>query len=460
MHPGATTRRPSPSGAARAAGPILVLLALIGTLPASARAATQCQVEASHYRGWNSERLSNRFVSLEIVPQLGGRLMQVTFGGHEFLFVNPRLAGQMLPPDTERHRWFNYGGDKIWPMPEGSGDERHWPGAGGEPLDAAPFTLQVLSRGARCAVRLTGPADPLIGQRYVRDIGIDANSPAISFHAVMTNVSGYPQAWSEQSVSQYEAGGSGPGGFNPSFYGIAPVNARSAYLLGYHVRTGLADNPAYAVAGGLFRLHWMNVEGEVWLDSPAGWLAIVDGTSGFAMVERFRYDPRANYPGKATVIFYSTGQRGGSPPTAAAALPPIHYMEAELNSPVVELAPGESFAMDTEWTPTRLGPRFATATFAGAVGEALAATPAAGGVALTGIFGVFYAGRLVAHFYDREGQPLGIVPLGAVSPLAAVELRQTVAMPANTARVSLHLVDEAGVDRGPLGEAPVAEAQP
>jgi hypothetical protein len=32
-----------------------------------------------------------------VVPQNGGRLMQVTFAGHPFLFVNPKFTGKYLP---------------------------------------------------------------------------------------------------------------------------------------------------------------------------------------------------------------------------------------------------------------------------------------------------------------------------------------------------------------------------
>ena len=51
----------------------------------------------------------------------------------------------------------------------------------------------------------------------------------------------------------------------------------------------------------------VDMEGEVWTDSPAGWLAVVDGATGFTMVERNHYDPRAIYPGQTTMLFYSTG---------------------------------------------------------------------------------------------------------------------------------------------------------
>ena len=141
----------------------LALVALPASLPLQCQAASNaastpgCNVQATNYLGWTAEELANPWVKLEIVPQIGGRLIQVTFGGHDFLYINPQLKGQVITEgkgDDER----NYGGDKIWPLPEGEQDEQHWSGGGN--LDSGPFTLQVLSRGARCAVRLTGPVNP------------------------------------------------------------------------------------------------------------------------------------------------------------------------------------------------------------------------------------------------------------------------------------------------------------
>ena len=52
-----------------------------------------CTVKATNYLGWKAEQLANQWVKLEIVPQIGGRLMQVTFGGHDFLYINPLTEG-------------------------------------------------------------------------------------------------------------------------------------------------------------------------------------------------------------------------------------------------------------------------------------------------------------------------------------------------------------------------------
>ena len=282
----------------------VTLLALAG-LPLHGHAASTpgCTVQSTNYLGWEAEELANPWVKLEIVPQIGGRLIQVTFGGHDFLYINPQLKGKVLPLEGKGDDGRNYGGDKIWPLPEGGQDEQHWSGGGN--LDSGPFTLQVLSQGPTCAVRLTGPVNPEIGQRYIRDISIGADTPVISFHVVMQNMSGFPQTWSEQTITEYPTSNpSGSENFNDKFWGVTAINPASPYLNGYHVRTGPAENPAFSVSNGTLRVHWNDIMQEVWIDSPSGWLAAVDGMSGYTMVERHHIDPTAEYPSKATIIFY------------------------------------------------------------------------------------------------------------------------------------------------------------
>lgn len=430
---------------------ILALSALLGwPLQCQAASSPGCRVQATNYLGWKAEEMSNPWVKLEIVPQIGGRLIQVTFGGHDFLYVNPLLQGQVIPLESKGPEDRNYGGDKIWPLPEGNQDEQHWSGGGN--LDGAPFTLLVLSSGPRCAVRLTGPVNLEIGQRYIRDISIDADTPVISFHVVMQNMSGYPQTWSEQTITEYPTSHpAGSDNFNTKFWGVTALNPVSAYLNGYHVRTGPAENPAFLVSDGTLRVHWNDIMQEVWIDSPTGWLAAVDGSTGYTMVERHHVDPTAVYPGKATIIFYSSGEPERSPATGQNAEPREGpFMEAEMNSPMVELAPGESYAMDTQWYPTRMGEDFKTTTYSGVIGTPLTATATPAGLVLSGSFGVFYAGDLVAHFYGRGGG--STMKLISVIPTEPVHLQTTVQAPPNTTRVSVHLVDSHGLDRGPLGE--------
>lgn len=424
---------------------------------------TPCRIEATRFEGWQAEQLSNEWLRLTVVPQLGGRLMQVEFGGHAYLFVNPRYKGRYVPPSDPEARagWINYGGDKIWPMPEGSQDEQHWPGPLSGPLDDGVYKLTVIAHKSTCKVRLIGPPDPQTGLQYTREIGISSDDPEISFHAEMRNTASHPIRWSVQSVTQYDLAAKS-GTYNHQFWAFAPLNPHSAYLEGYHVRAGLADDPSFSIKNGMFILHWLDLQNEVWLDSAAGWIALWDAASGYAMVERFQYRGDAQYPGKATVIFYKNGpaveinQAGVASLSSASPQRAPYYMEAEINSPVVELLPGETYAMDTEWYPARLCSELQAMTHPAAIAQPVSAVATLRGLMLSGAFGVFFPGQLVARLYDSRGLPTGNVRVQAVTPANFVSLHQEIAAPADTARVSLHLLNEAGGDEGILGEAQVA----
>jgi len=443
----------------------LLVVTLVISVPwafGASRASTNlsCSVEPVEYKGWHAQQLSNQWVQLVIVPQNGGRLMQVTFAGHAYLFVNPKLAGKYFPPSASD--WFNYGGDKLWLLPEGNNDEQHWPG-NSDILDDGPFVFRKISAGQHCEIELAGPADPQTGIQFTRTISIDAGSPRISFHALMKNVTGHTIEWSMQSVSQYDTSRDPNSGqnaeINPDFWTFTPANPSSSYLNRYHVRFGPAENREVAVRDdGLFTVHYAHMAAELWLDSTEGWLAVVDGSSKFAMLERFRYEETKAYPGKASVIFWTNGPSARLNKDGILTLPPDpdaspYYLEAELNSPMCRLRAGETCTMDTEWFPTRSGSEFHGVRDAGLLIRPLRATVEDGSkIRLSGSFGVFYSGRLVARLYGEHGQAISGTPVADVSPSESVSLDTEITCPGKCSRLSIHLVDDDGIDRGALQE--------
>lgn len=444
----------------------LAVLPMWGVSPVPGRSnapsGSDCRVEAIDYKGWHAQQLSNRWVKAVVVPQNGGRLMQVTFAGHAYLFVNPKFAGKYLPPSSSE--WFNYGGDKLWLLPEGNNDEQHWAG-NSDILDDGPFTFRKISEGQRCEIELTGPSDPQTGIQFTRTIRLDADSPRIGFHASMKNITGHALEWSMQSVSQYDTSLPGSAGLehdapmNHDFWTFTPANRSSSYLNRYHVRFGPAENPAVSVrADGLFTVHYVHMAAELWLDSTEGWLAVVDGNSQYAMVERFQYEDTKPYPGKASVIFWTNGPeaRLNKEGTLSLSTNPDaspYYLEAEINSPLCRLRPGESCTMETEWFPTRSGGEFHGVTDAGILIRPLRATVRENGkIGLSGSFGVFYSGRLIARLYDEHGHAFATTPVAEANPIEPVSLDTEVASPGKSSRLSIHLVDDSGVDRGALQE--------
>ena len=439
---------------------ILVVLCHPGMSQAEATA--QCRVESVDYKGWQAQQISNQWVELTVVPQNGGRLMQVTFVGHPYLFVNPKFAGKYFPPNA--NEWFNYGGDKLWLLPEGNHDEQHWVG-NSDLLDDGPFTFRKLSDGRQCEIELTGPADPQTGIQFTRTIRLDADSPAIRFHASMKNITGHRLQWSMQSVSQYDTSVSAGGAqMNRDFWTFTPANPTSSYLNRYHVRFGQAQNPAVSVRDDdLFTVHYAHMAAELWLDSTDGWLAVVDGQTEYAMVERFEYEKTKPYPGKASVIFWTNGPEvrlnpDGNPSLSSDPDASPYYLEAELNSPMCDLRPSENCTFDTEWFPTRSGSEFHGVRDGGIVIRPLRAIASdSGKISLSASFGVFYPGHLTAHPYDNHGRSLGTLQIADVSPGTAAVLKSDITPDGRAARVSIHLIDDSGVDRGALQEVQVTQ---
>jgi len=420
-----------------------------------------CRVEAVDYKGWHGQQMSNPWVQLIFLPQNGGRLIQFSFAGHPYLFVNPKYAGKYFPPATGQ--WFNYGGDKLWLLPEGNEDEQHWAGDS-DLIDDGPFTFRKISEGKECEVELTGPADPQTGVQFSRTIHLGADSPQVRFHATMRNVTGHSLEWSMQSVSQYDTSDSAAQSrINPNFWAFTPANPSSEYLNRYHVRYGPAQNSAVSVRDdGLFAVHYVHMAAELWLDSRNGWLAVVDGNTKYAMIERFRFQPNQPYPGKASVIFWTNGsglqlRSDGEPVLSSEEGNPPFYMEAELNSPLCRLRPGESCDFETEWFPTRAaGSDLREVSEAGILLTAVQARLDAGKIKLAGSLGVFFPGRLVARLYDQHGASLGTVPVIDVNPTEPTLLQAEIPADPKTKRLSIHLIDVNGVDRGSLEEVPLS----
>src|ERR1700749_1765675 len=213
---------------------VTLVVSLASAQQSTAPPPSSCQIHAVVFEGWQAQEVANEWVKVTFVPQLGGRLMQVSCNGHPYLFVNQVYKGKYISPAEAAGRWINYGGDKIWPLPEGNDDEQHWQGAS-TPLDDGNYAFTVLAQGATCTVRLEGPPDPPTGLQYTREISIGSDSPQISFHAITKNFTGHSITWSVQSVSQYNlSDASDPKQYNHEFRAFTPLNSNSGYLLGYH----------------------------------------------------------------------------------------------------------------------------------------------------------------------------------------------------------------------------------
>jgi hypothetical protein len=136
-----------------------------------------------------------------------------------------------------------------------------------------------------------------------------------------------------------------------------------------------------------------------------------------------------------------------------------YYMEAEINSPMIRLDPGSSYALDTSWFPVRAGKGLMSVAPAGVTERGLVASWQPDGIHLSGSWGVFFPGNLQAHVFDQHGVERSVVALESVDPLKAVELNRTIKASSEATRIVIHLHGERGMDLGSLGEANIAKPE-
>ena len=418
------------------------------------------------YRGWDAVCLSNQFVSLDIVPAIGGRVMQYAMGDREFLWVNPALAGKAPPPGGvgPDNAWLNYGGDKLWPAPQGWDNDEQWPGPPDAVLDGGPYKMEVLAKDG-AAVRLTSGEDRRSGIQFSRVIRLHEDSTHVSFEATMKNIDTKPRRWGIWSHCQLDGGKKG-GGYNADMKAYCPMNPRSHFPKGFRVIFGDEKNPSFQPdpKRGLMCVQNQYRVGKIGLDSPAGWVATVDGTDGKVFVQRFVYEPGKDYPDGSSVEFWLNGLGSFHAWGKDNVMPddPVKnpfVFESEVLGPFAGLQPGESVTWKYEWFATSIGggnQEVTACTSTGVVAESLRATVEAGQVRLAGRFGVFAKGRLALLFLDDQKRVLAKKDLAeAVSPLGPVILNDIAKLPEGTESIHLVFVNTEGQESGELAAVAV-----
>ena len=430
------------------------------------RAATLCVVVSlvsgaearaeppSMYRGWKAHVLKNELVRLHVVPDIGGRVIQYALGEKEFFWVNPTLTGKTSPrtgldPDGG---WLNYGGDKLWPAPQGWDNDRQWPGPPDAVLDGQPYRAE--TEPGAMAIRLTSRDDPRSGIRFSRRIRLSPRSTRVSVEATMTNIDDKPRRWGIWAHTQLDAGLPGSDDCNRLMRAWCPINPRSRFERGYRVIFGEKDNPSFEADAerGLMKVSYQYKVGKIGLDSHAGWVATVDGRKGDVFVQRFKFEPERAYPDQSSVEFWHNGlgriyayNKWMEMPASRDENPCV--FESEVLSPLARLRPDESYTWAYDWYACRIGGDFPVVdcSDAGVVSERLTCQRQRGRVRLRGCFGVFHLGRLVLEACDEKGVLLATdVLVPAATPLEPVVLDRTFEPPRATRGVAIVLLSAEG----------------
>ncbi|MBI4658818.1 MAG: DUF4380 domain-containing protein [Verrucomicrobia bacterium] len=434
-----------------------------------ASAGVPCGMEQGSFRGWNAFSLTNGIVSIQVAPDIGGRVIQFQLAGHPYFFVNADLAGKVFPPEENGGRnggWKNYGGSKLWPAPQGWETDQQWPGPPDPVLDGGRYrATMTTSRPDEVAVTVTSPEDERTGIQFSRTVRLFAGSSRVRHDCAMKNASHRPVRWAIWEVTQHDTSDPvAPANFNNDFWAYTPLNRSSAHPKGFSPLFGQATHASWLpnYARGLFAVKYDYRVGKVGLDSPDGWLAVANGKSDHCFVARFAYFPEASYPDGSTVEFWLNGAgefilNGSALTNAADPKETPYFMESEILAPLVTLQPGEDYHFQIDWFATRCPRPIVEVTSAGAVHAPLTVRRNSEWLRVEGTFGVFFRGHAELIAKDNLGNPVAQENLGRVDPNEVFRVNKAIRAAPSAYRVSLRIVDEDGRDRGTLGHAFVSE---
>jgi len=277
--------------------------------------------------------LSRGGLAIKCVPDLGGRIMEFSLDGYNYLFVNPLLEGAKndQPEPSWDGVWRNFGGEKIWPAPQGWDNDRQWAGPPDKVLDGGFFTLVSADENSFSTL---SPICPRTGLRIARTVSLLEGECGARVEAEFENFSEKDGEWSVWPVIQV----------------AAPEDGRFAITFpeggGYRIMHGLVNSPQYSREGKNCRVDYQYIIGKVGADTGADWwAAYADLKTGKVFAASARYVEGAKYPGGTNVQIWSAGRgavysRGvlRIAPDDRAANPP--YMEIELLSPLEKMKKG------------------------------------------------------------------------------------------------------------------------
>lgn len=292
------------------------------------------------YKGWKALSLGNDLIESHIVPDLGGRLMQFSMKGYDFLFVNGALES-LYPERVDGKPWMNFGGEKVWPAPQGWSGEGYWPGPPDHILDEGLYECNTEND----LVTLISPVDKRTGLQIRRQLSVKPDEATINIVTTFTNKIDRDIRWSVWPVCQVAVDEQA----EDQSQIVCPAKKNTKDEAQYKVLHGLANNPQYKCdeAGNLV-VTYKYIVGKVGTDSDEGWIAYLNRATGKVLVMNFEVADGAEYPDNTSVQVWTQGEGA----TYSRGRVNIHksdrkvnppYLEMEILSPVVKLSPGESY---------------------------------------------------------------------------------------------------------------------
>jgi len=363
--------------------------------------------------GWDSLTLRNTFVRFDVVPDLGGKIMGFYLQGYQVLWHDSTREGVI---DTNQgygfgEKYFNPGGAKVWPAPQGWSGKDMWPGPPDNVLDSS--TYEYTTDGN--SITVISPKDDGVdrtGLQFKHTYSIKKTSTVADLHLSMSNVVDRTVKWSLWHLATLPT--------DREFTVYVPVDKGN-----WHVIFGDKENPQWlGVQDRLFRARYDKRVGKVGMKVREGWAAWHDETNDIVYAMMFPVKKGAEYPDNGSNFEIYTSGAGtiqiNNQDITSEYSPETATIELEVMGPLTELAPGSSASIDVTWGMCRCSGVKKVVPM-GVMSEEFDHKDCF----ITGKFGVFYGGTLQELYLQEDGKQRGYKNITRISPLEEVILHRT-----------------------------------
>ncbi|MFZ1977344.1 MAG: T9SS type A sorting domain-containing protein [Bacteroidota bacterium] len=395
--------------------------------------------------GWNAVALQNGFITIAAVPAIGGRIMQYNLGSLQSIFINPdtSLLGKTFTP-APNGQWHNFGGYKTLPAPQ-----EHWNVPGNWPpppsLDYGAYTItDTIRTNDSVSVEVASPVEqwttPEIS--FIRKATLYTGTSRVKMDQTIVNNGTDTLNWSVWSITPSIVHHPNTTDYQ-NYWVYFPINPNSVYGQSGVSPQGASNAWKGEIASGVYGIQYTPDNTLIYSDPDNGWIAYADLSDAVVFARTFDIFEGTHYPDSARVTVYVSS-------------PSPLYMEVEVKSPIVELAPGGGKYTFTEnWWAAKVQAPILEVNSIGAIARRLSYNPVT--QILSSTCGIFYEGIAQTVFLDVNRQILSEGRQHNVSPLNEIQLQDTTAIPNETKTVEIQVHNVNGDLIGVLDSADVSQ---
>ncbi|MDO7173123.1 hypothetical protein [Mariniflexile sp. AS56] len=439
--------------------------------------------------GWDNVHVTkNKFISIAVVPDAAGRILEFNLGNVSSLWINPKLLGKSYLPNDEvkQDEWRNFGGYRLVPIPvdncaiNDNGEKtRRWPPPA--TIGDSPYYVEISTNNeGQQTINVTSGIQNLpvpvydyqsksfssvnkIEEQlqYKRSLHIeDGKSLAFIKHTLQNKglntierglkiTSQHPSRSNPDledgenflayipfnenlklpDGEQFEITTTPQNRWNFINKNRFPIDKNNQEHLEKYFNTG--TNWKGEVAPGIFELHYdYNLMAGFRMIASKSWICYVNKLEQTAFVKIFEpYDKTINYEYGVNAEIYNSGLETG-------------YLETEIKTPIYKLKANEYFDYNEIQGAAKINSLpILDVNKTGIITKHMNFNNKT--KSLSGEYGVFIEGKAILHVKNESGEVTQIIDLGKVNPLEAFSFKMTIKIDSSFQTLELCIKDTA-----------------